>query len=239
MQDNLVLLKRLQEGDTEALTKIVEDNMGLVRHVAGRFLGRGVEYDDLLQLGAIGLLRAARAFSFDYGCAFSTYAVPLIIGEIKRFLRDDGALKVSRTIKSRATALQRAKEKFIASGCDDPPLSLLATECGVTVEEAAEALAASAPVCSLNAPTDDEHASVEYYLTADSDPSEALCESIALKSAIRKLSPLQQQIVYLRYQRDLSQSDVGRILSLSQVKVSREEKKILALLKRALSEEDG
>ena len=105
--------------------------------------------------------------------------------------------------------------------------------------EAAEALAASAPVCSLNAPTDDEHASVEYYLTADSDPSEALCESIALKSAIRKLSPLQQQIVYLRYQRDLSQSDVGRILSLSQVKVSREEKKILALLKRALSEEDG
>lgn len=237
MQDNLLLLKRLQEGDTQALTRLVEDNMGLVRHVAGRFLGRGVEYDDLLQIGAIGLLRAARAFSFDYGCAFSTYAVPLIIGEIKRFLRDDGALKVSRKIKSRALALARAKEQLIAKGLEDPSLSVLASECEITIEEAAEALAATAPISSLNAPTDDGHASCDYYLTYDSDPADTLCESIALKSAIRKLTPMQQKIVYLRYQRDLSQSDVGRILSLSQVKVSREEKKILALLKQSLSEE--
>ncbi len=239
MQDNLVLLKRLQNGDTAALSELVEDNMGLVRHVAQRFLGRGVEYDDLIQIGAIGLLRAARAFSFDYGCAFSTYAVPLIIGEIKRFLRDDGALKVSRKLKSRAVQLARAREELIAKGLTEPPLSMLANTCEITVEEAAEALAATGPVTSLNVSADDEHAPADYYLTAEADPSDALCESIALKSAIRQLTPLQQKIVYLRYQRDLSQSDVGRILSLSQVKVSREEKKILALLKKSLSDEDS
>lgn len=237
MQDNLLLLKRLQEGDDEALATLVEENMGLVRHAAKRFLERGVEYDDLLQIGAIGLLRAARAFSFDYGCAFSTYAVPLIIGEIKRFLRDDGTLKVSRKLKSRAVQLARARDALVAQGCDEPSLSILANACEMTVEEAAEALAATSPVTSLNVPTDDEHAPADYYLTADTDPADALCESIALKSAVRALTPLQQKIVYLRYQRDLSQSDVGRILSLSQVKVSREEKKILSLLKARLSED--
>jgi len=130
-------------------------------------------------------------------------------------------------------------ERLIAKGLEEPPLSILANECGITVEEAAEALAATAPVSSLNAPSDDGHAPADYYLTADNDPSDTLCESIALKSAIRQLTPMQQKIVYLRYQRDLSQSDVGRILSLSQVKVSREEKKILALLKQSLSEEDS
>ena len=235
MQDNLLLLKRLQDGDSAALSKLVEDNMGLVRHAARRFIGRGVEYDDLVQIGAIGLLRAARAFSFDYDCAFSTYAVPLIIGEIKRFLRDDGAIKVSRTLKSRAVQLARARDTMIAKGFDDPPLSLLAKVCEVTVEEAAEALAATTPVSSLNMPSDDEHAPCDYYLSDDPDPAATLCESIALKNAVRELSPLQQKIVYLRYTRDLSQSDVGRILSLSQVKVSREEKKILTLLKAKLN----
>ena len=109
MQDNLLLLKRIREGDHEALDILVSENMGLVRHCASRFLGRGVEYDDLVQIGSIGLLRAARAFSFDYGSAFSTYAVPLIIGEIKRYLRDDGTIKVSRKLKSRAMQIVRLR----------------------------------------------------------------------------------------------------------------------------------
>ncbi|MBQ7364731.1 MAG: sigma-70 family RNA polymerase sigma factor, partial [Clostridia bacterium] len=197
---------------------------------------RGVDYEDLLQIGAMGLLRAARAFSFDYGCLFSTYAVPLIIGEIKRYLRDDGAVKVSRTVKSRAVLLMHKREELIRQGQDDPPLSRLAEACGISYEEASEAMAACAPVASLNRTEHEDAAPLDYYLSEASDPSDSLCEHIALQEAIRKLTPLQQQIVYLRYHRDLAQSDVGRILSLSQVKVSREEKKILSLLRNYLTQ---
>ncbi len=209
--------------------------MGLVRHVAGRFLGRGVEYDDLVQIGSIGLLKAARAFSFDYGCLFSTYAVPLIIGEIKRFLRDDGPIKISRQVKSRSFALQRARDRLGRLGIDDPTLTELAAEAALSVEEAAEALFSATPPVSLSF-SDGETPALDTMLSVDDTVADRLTESIALKEAIRRLSPLQQQIVLLRYQKDLSQSDVGRILSLSQVKVSREEKKILILLKAAMSE---
>lgn len=237
MTDNLLLLKRLQDGDASALDELVKDNMGLVRHCASRFLGRGVEYDDLVQIGAMGLLRAARAFSFSYGCMFSTYAVPLIIGEIKRFLRDDGSVKISRKIKSRAAELYTAREELQKSGIDDPPLSLLAERSGMSYEEALEAITACGPVASLNATDTKEDAPLDYYLSSDDDPSDTLCEHIALTDAIRSLSPMQRQIVYLRYQKDLSQADVGRILHLSQVKVSREEKKILSLLHSLLTGE--
>ena len=236
MQDNLLLLERLHQGDPNALDLLVEENMGLVKHCASRFLGRGVEYDDLVQIGAIGLLRAARAFSFDYGCVFSTYAVPLIIGEIKRFLRDDGTIKVSRKIKSRAFLLHKLRDDMIKEGVDEPPLSALAALAGMSYEEAVEAMAASGPVSSLNSAEEEDSAPLDYYLAAEDDPGEALCERLTLAEAIKKLTPMQQKIVYLRYHRDLSQSDVGRILSLSQVKVSREEKKILAILKNLLTE---
>ena len=236
MQDNLLLLKRIREGDHEALDILVSENMGLVRHCASRFLGRGVEYDDLVQIGSIGLLRAARAFSFDYGSAFSTYAVPLIIGEIKRYLRDDGTIKVSRKLKSRAMQLVRLREALLKERTEEPTLSELADALDISEEEAAEAMAACGPVGSLNTATDEDGAALDYFLTAEEAPDEALCEKIALFDAIRSLTPLQQKIIFLRYRRDLSQSEVGRILSLSQVKVSREEKKILSLLRSLLSE---
>ena len=237
MQDNLALLRRIKEGDAEALDQLVSDNMGLVRHCASRFLGRGVDYEDLVQIGAMGLLRAARAFSFDYGCLFSTYAVPLIIGEIKRFLRDDGTVKVSRKLKSHAAKLASAKETLQKEGVDEPSLSTLAALCEIPYEEALEAIAASGPIASLSTSEDDEHAPLDYYLSAEDDPSEALCEHMTLTEAIRALTPLQQKIVHLRYERDLSQCAVGRILGLSQVKVSREEKKILTLLREKLTAE--
>ena len=236
MLDNLLLLKRVHEGEKEALEELVKDNMGLVKHCVSRFLGRGVEYDDLMQIGAIGLVRAARAFSFDYGCAFSTYAVPLIVGEIKRYLRDDGTVKVSRGIKSRAVQLMHKREELLNRGMDEPSLSELAALCGISVEEAAEAMAATGPVASLSYAAEEDSSPLESYLTDNEDPDSTLCEHLALGEAIRKLTPLQQKIVYLRYQRDLSQSDVGRVLALSQVKVSREEKKILALLKTYMSD---
>ena len=236
MRDNTLLLQRIKAGEDEALDELVRENMGLVKHCATRFLDRGVEYDDLVQIGSIGLVRAARAFSFDYGCLFSTYAVPLIIGEIKRYLRDDGTIKVSRQIKSRAALLLRTREAMLKSGEDEPTLHALADAAGMSYEEAAEAMAASTPPVSLTATEDGDDAPLEYFLSEDGDPIESLCEHIALRDAIRKLSPLQQKIVYLRYHKDLAQSDVGRILSLTQVKISREEKKILSLLRDYMSD---
>lgn len=234
--DNSALIKRLSEGDESALDEIVSQNMGLVKSVALRFCGRGTDYEDLVQIGSIGLLRAARSFDFSFGCMFSTYAVPLIIGEIRRFLRDDGLIKVGRSTKQAAGVIMRAREEFISSNQREPSVSELAEICKMSVEEIVYALDAAGPVRSLSESVgpEGEGASLEYFIADREDLLDKLTDSIALSEAISTLSPRQQQIIQMRYFKEMSQQQTGDALGITQVKVSREEKKIMELLRKAL-----
>ncbi len=233
-ENNAALLSRIKEGDDEALSLLTEENMGLVRSLALRFTGRGVDYDDLVQTGTIGMIRAARSFDPSYGCVFSTYAVPLIVGEIKRMLRDDGSVKIGRELKRRAMIAARAREKLEGELGREPKLSELAGECGMTPEETAEALAAYTPVRSLSESVGEDMPELGDMIADPDDVYEIVCERQALAAAVSRLEPFQRSIVYLRYKKELSQAQTGAILGVSQVKVSREEKKIIEELRRKL-----
>ena len=149
-EENNALLHRAAEGDEQALAELTERNMGLVRSIALRFRDRGVEYEDLVQIGSIGMIRAIRSFDFSYGTVFSTYAVPLIIGEIRRFLRDDGPIKVGRAIKKQGMEIMRQREAFLAENGREPRVSELASLCGISEEAVVEAMEAAGPVRSLS-----------------------------------------------------------------------------------------
>lgn len=233
--ENLRLIALLRDGDTSCEDALVRNNSALVRSIAGRFLGRGVDFDDLYQIGMMGLLRAVRTFDIERGCAFSTYAVPLIIGEIKRFLRDDGMIKVSRDSKRLGSRLLYEKERFRECHGRDAHISELAELCGVTVEDAAEALEATYPVRSISEPLyDDGEASISDTIAVSEEES-IRSEYIALHEATDKMPELWQKIVSLRFYHDMSQESTARVLGLSQVKISREEKKIFAHLREKLS----
>ncbi len=235
-EKNLSLLAQIAEGRQGALEELVYENMGLVRSVALRFKGRGTEYEDLLQIGSIGMIKAAKSFDLSYGTAFSTYAVPLIAGEIRRHLRDDGPIKVSRTLKKIASDAMRQRERIVLEEGREPRVSELAALIGVGEEELGQALEASGPVRSIyEAVGKDEEGTLEDLLPAEGEEIERLTDRLALKQALDALEPLHRQIVVLRYYKELSQEQTGRILGLSQVKISREEKKIMALLRHSLS----
>ncbi len=233
--DNLRLITALRDGDKKAEEALICRNSALVRSIAGRFLGRGVEFDDLYQIGMMGLLRAVRTFDIERGCAFSTYAVPLIIGEIKRFLRDDGIIKVSRDEKRLGSRLLFEKEQFRDSCGREPHISELAKICGVTVEDAAEALEATYPVRSIYEPVYGDGEAVLSDTIAVSEEESIRSEYIALHEATDKMPELWQKIVSLRFYHDMSQERTARVLGITQVKVSREEKKIFAHLREKLS----
>lgn len=234
-EDNTELLQRLRDGDESALETIVIRNMGLVRSVARRFLDRGTEYEDLVQIGSVGLMRAARSFDFSYNTMFSTYAVPLIVGEIRRFLRDDGMIKVSRSVKAQGAAIMRMKEQFSSEHGRDPTLSELSELCDLPPEEIAQTLEAISPIHSLSERVGGEDGTTLEGLIADKeDVIDALTDKIALHEAIGRLTKRQQEIIRMRYFCDMSQQQTGDALGLTQVKISREEKKILEILRKAL-----
>ena len=235
---NTALLERVREGDTDAESALVEENLGLVRQVARRFLDRGTEYEDLVQIGTIGMIKAIRSFSLERGTAFSTYAVPLIVGEIRRHLRDDGPIKVSRVYKRQGITLVREKNRIISEEGRDPGIAELAQRCGVSVEEAAIALDSISPVTSLSDFVYGEDSVTYEGVIADSDSeneSEKICDRIALSQCISRLPPLWRRIVLMRYYRNMTQQQTASVLGLTQVKISREEKKILAFLREELS----
>ncbi len=234
-EKNNDLIQRAQNGSEEAMDALVRLNMGLVKSIAYRFRDRGTEYEDLIQIGTIGMIKAVRSFRFEYNTVFSTYAVPLIIGEIRRHLRDDGMIKVGRGIKKQGIGIMREKERFIRENGREPRVSELAERCGLNMEEMVYALEAVSPVHSLNEKQgDDDALTLESTLADKKDEIGALTDRIALSEAIRSLPELQRQIVILRYFRELSQQQTGEILGLTQVKVSREEKKIMEQLRHAL-----
>lgn len=235
---NTVLLERLAAGDTAAESELMEENMGLVRHVAKRFLDRGTEFEDLVQIGSIGMLKAIRSFSLERGTAFSTYAVPLIVGEIRRHLRDDGPIKVSRIYRRQGMTLMHERRKIQSEEGRDPDIRELAQRCGVSVEEAAISLDALTPVASLSDPLRDEDGMTLEGTVSDAESereSEVICDRVALAQSIGKMPLMWQKIVLLRYFRNQTQQRVADLMGLTQVKVSREEKKILAFLREQLS----
>ncbi len=232
--DNNRLILLAQSGDEQACSLLCKQNTGLVRKIASKFLGRGVDFDDLFQIGNIGMIRAIRSFDTERGFAFSTYAVPLIMGEIKRFLRDDGLIKVGREQKRLGAMLLRTRERFVLEHGFEPKITELSELLGISVAQASDALEAVSPVSMLGEPVfDDEKISIESTL-CDKDLCEREFDKIALSDAISKLPCLWRQIVVCRYFKDMSQQKTAESLSLSQVKVSREEKKILAFLRNEM-----
>ena len=234
--DNMALIALAQSGDEAALERLISQNMGLVKNIAKRFIGRNAEFEDLVQIGSIGMLKAAKSFDSSYGTVFSTYAVPLIIGEIRRFLRDDGIIKVSRDIRRRGSEIMRAKEKFIAENDREPKISELSSICGISPEDIVYALDAVCPVYSLQDTlgNDDDGATIEAVTPSAENEIERATDKLALKEAISKLDEQSRSIIMLRYYRELSQQQTAQILGLTQVKVSREEKRIFALLRKEL-----
>ena len=228
-------LRRAAEGDREAEERLVEWNQGLVTSVAARFRGRCADFEDLVQIGSIGLLKAIRSFDLDRGFAFSTYAVPLIIGEIRRFLRDDGMVKVGRGQKRTGALLMKEREAWIAEHGEEPRLNVLAERVGITPEEAAAALDAASPVRSLSESIGEDDFSLEDVIPAEDDEIGRMIENLALTETIRRLPPLWRQIIVLRYFKEYSQQQTADVLGLTQVKISREEKKIFAELRGRLA----
>ena len=237
-EKNTALLERVQTGDCDAEAELLEQNMGLVRTVARRFGDRGTEYEDLVQIGSIGMLKAIRSFSLARGTAFSTYAVPLIVGEIRRHLRDDGPIKVSRIYKRQGVSLLHEKNRIMQEEGRDAGIHELAECCGMSVEDAAIALDAVSPVTSLSEFVYGEDSVTYEGVLADEESeneSERICDRIAIAQSVGKLPPLWRKLILLRYYRNLTQQETAELLGLTQVKVSREEKKILAELRRELS----
>ncbi len=235
MDRNPELLRQIADGNEEALSELIKENMGLAKSIAARFKGRGTEYEDLVQIGILGMIKAARSFDFSYGTVFSTYAVPLITGEIKRFLRDDGPVKVSRTLRKLGADAMREREKFNLEYGREPRISELALACGITETELAEALEAISPVHSLYEPIGKEEEGPLINLLPDnSEEIESLTDRLALRQAVNRLEEQEKKIVYLRFFKNLSQAQTGKMLGLNQVKISREEKRILEKLKKCL-----
>ena len=224
------LIQRSQAGDRAATEQLVVDNSGLIWSVARRYFGRGIDPDDLYQLGCVGFLKAIAGFDTAYGTQFSTYAVPKIAGEIRRFLRDDGSVKVSRSIKERAAGIKMARQRLTARLGREPGVSELAAELGLTPEEIASAVTATASAESIQRQTGEEGFSLEDVLCTDG-MEERIVESLSLRAALAQLSGRERLVIDLRYFHALTQEKVAKIIGVSQVQVSRIEKKALANLR--------
>ena len=227
------LIAQAQQGDKNASEALVTENAGLIWSVARRFLGRGTEADDLYQLGCLGFIKAVDGFDLEFGTQFSTYAVPKIAGEIRRFLRDDGAVKVSRSIKEQAAAIKTARSTLALRQGREPTLSQIAEATGLTPEEIALAENATAATESIHRQTGEDGFSLENILT-DTESEEILVEKISLRQAIEKLPEREKNVISLRYFHGLTQERTARVLGVSQVQVSRIEKKALQSLKHLL-----
>lgn len=228
------LIAQSQSGDRSAAEILVTENAGLIWSVVRRFLGRGTEADDLYQLGCLGFLKAVEGFDLNYGTQFSTYAVPKIAGEIRRFLRDDGAVKVSRGIKERAATIKAAQSRLIGILGREPSISELSTHTGIPIEDIATAEAATACVESMQQQAGDDGFTLECVLT-DTQTEDSLVERIALRQAISKLAVREKTVIQLRYFHGLTQQKVSVVLNISQVQVSRIEKKALTRLKEIMA----
>ena len=227
------LILRSQQGDQQASEQLVMENAGLIWSVAKRFLGRGTEADDLYQLGCLGFLKAVEGFDLNYGTQFSTYAVPKISGEIRRFLRDYGAVKVSRTVKEQSASIKIARAALTTDLGREPSLTELSEKTGLTPEEIAFAEAATAATESIQREFGEEGFALEQILT-DTESEEIMVERISLRQAIARLPEKEKTVIQLRYFHSLTQERVAKVLGVSQVQVSRIEKRAIQSLRTLL-----
>ncbi len=230
---NPELITKYRGGDSDSGEELVRINTPLVYSIASRFRERGADMDDVIECGMLGLAKAIKTFLPERGCAFSTYAVPLILGEIRRFLRDDGPIKVSREEKKLSARLNRERELRQMRG-ENVDIRSLAEAVGVSAADAASALLSDIPMRSLEECVYEDDETTLGSTLSDADEEIRSFEGISLRYAIDRLSEDERRLVILRYFRDLSQTECAAILGLSQVKVSREEKKIMAILREQL-----
>ena len=227
------LIRLAKEGDQEAKEALVSENAGLIWSVSKRFIGRGTEPEDLYQLGCLGFLKAVEGFDLEFGTQFSTYAVPKIAGEIRRFLRDDGAVKVSRSLKEQSAAIKAVRSRLTGALGREPTIAEISRQTGFTPEEIALAETATAATESIQRETGVEGFSLEDVLT-DTESEERMVEKIALRQAISSLPERERNVIQLRYFHGLTQQRVAKVLDVSQVQVSRIEKKAIMMLRGML-----
>lgn len=227
------LIQLAKEGDQEAKEALVSENAGLIWSVSKRFIGRGTEPEDLYQLGCLGFLKAVEGFDLEFGTQFSTYAVPKIAGEIRRFLRDDGAVKVSRSLKEQSAAIKAVRSRLTGALGREPTIAEISRQTGFSPEEIALAETATAATESIQRETGEEGFSLEDVLT-DTESEERMVEKIALRQAISSLPERERNVIQLRYFHGLTQQRVAKVLDVSQVQVSRIEKKAIGMLKQML-----
>ncbi len=231
---------KAQSGDKDALDELVKNNMGLVYNIAKRFVGRGYEIDDINQIGAMGLVKSIKKFDTNYNVQLSTYAVPFIIGEIKRYIRDDGRIKVSRSIKELATKIMQIQKEAIEKNGEEIKIEKMAEILQVPKEEIALALDASSAsiVTSINEPVYSEKSGkelcIEDMLASEKDEEGKIADKLTIKKLIDELNNQEQEIVILRYYKGKTQTEVAKKLGISQVQVSRIEKRILYSMKQKL-----
>ncbi|HOB36880.1 MAG TPA: sigma-70 family RNA polymerase sigma factor [Candidatus Avimonas sp.] len=212
--------------------EVICGNIGLVHSCARRFIGRGIEYDDLFQAGCMGLIKAADGFDEKRGLKFSTYAVPVILGEIRRLFRDGGAVKVSRSLKEMSMRASREREDFISREGREPTVSEMADLLGVGIEQAAEALSAAMPALSLTKAGEDEGEQLDVPVEP---PDELLTDKLALQQVLCELDSLDRALIVLRYLKSNTQQATAEKLGMTQVQVSRRERAILEIMRRKLT----
>lgn len=239
MTENAVLIKRAQAGEKESREVLIEQNLGLVHHIVKRFLNRGYEAEDLFQIGVIGLMKAIDKFDTSFEVKFSTYAVPLIAGEIKRFIRDDGMVKVSRTLKENGIKIKYARERLNMKLNREPTLAEMAEETGLTTEEVVLAMEANVQVESIYQSVyqndGNEIYMVDQLADKGRDEQESMLNHLVIRQLIEGLPQMEKQIIILRYYQDKTQTEVAKLLGISQVQVSRMEKKILLGLRERMN----
>jgi RNA polymerase sigma-F factor len=240
MSENAVLIRKAQSGEKKAREVLIEQNLGLVHHIVKRFLGRGYDAEDLFQIGVIGLIKSIDKFDTSYDVKFSTYAVPLITGEIKRFLRDDGMVKVSRTLKENGMKVRYAAERLGSKLNREPTLAEVAREAELTDEEVVMAMEANVQVESIYKSVyqndGNEIFLVDQLADEKQNEQELVLNHMVLSQLIGGLSQKEQKLIKLRYYQDKTQTEVAKVLGISQVQVSRLEKKILLDMRQRMGE---
>lgn len=239
MTENVILIGRAQAGEKESRETLIEQNLGLVHHIVKRFLNRGCEAEDLFQIGVIGLIKAIDKFDTSFDVKFSTYAVPLIAGEIKRFLRDDGMVKVSRTLKENGNKVKYARERLNMRLSREPSLEEVAAEAGLSTEDVVLAMEANVQVESIYQSVyqndGNEIYMVDQLADKGRDEQESMLNHLVVEQLIGSLPQMEQELITLRYYQDKTQTEVAGILGISQVQVSRLEKKILLGLRERMN----
>ena len=236
-EETLKLISMAQKGDEQAKQKLVNENSPLIKSIIKRFVGKGIEYDDLFQLGALGFVKAINNFQTEYNVKFPTYVVPMIIGEIKRFMRDDGAIKVSRTIKSLNLQINKFVESYVKEHGEKPSIETIAKNFDLPCQEIVFAMDSAKMPISLYTPFEEEEDKSLLVVDrfAQNNQTEELFDNIFLRDTLKNLNPRDKKIILLRYFRDKTQSEIAKELGISQVQVSRLETKIIERIRERIA----